>query len=49
MADAVLKGNRARQLVEADEVEEMAAEDAEMPEVLESLSFTPEIEVSDDN
>ena len=35
--------------VEADEVEEMAAEDAEMPEVLESLSFTPEIEVSDDN
>jgi small subunit ribosomal protein S2 len=41
MADAVLEGNRVRQLVEAGEAEEMAAE---MPEVLESLSFTPEIE-----
>jgi len=44
MADAVLKGKQDRQLVEAGKVEEMVAEEAEVPEALESLTFTPEIE-----
>jgi small subunit ribosomal protein S2 len=44
MADAVLEGNQLRQLVEAEEAEEMVAEEIEMPEILESLTFTPETE-----
>ena len=44
MADAVLEGKQVRQLVEVGEVEEIVAEEAEVPEALESLTFTPEIE-----
>jgi len=44
IADAVLEGKQARQLVEAGEVEELVAEQAQTPEMLESLSFTPEVE-----
>jgi len=35
---------RARELAEAELAEEMVAEEAEVPEMLESLSFTPEAE-----
>lgn len=45
MADAVLAGKEALQLVEAGKVEEMVAEVDELPEeLLESLTFTPEVE-----
>jgi len=44
MADAVLKGKQDRQLVEAGEIEETLTEEVEVPEAVESLTFTPEIE-----
>lgn len=42
IADAVLEGKRARELAEA--AEEMVGEGAEVPEILESLTFAPEVE-----
>jgi small subunit ribosomal protein S2 len=44
IADAALEGKTARELVEAEAIEEMAAEEAEVPEILEPLTFTPEAE-----
>jgi hypothetical protein len=44
MADAVLNGKQDRQLVEAGEIEETLTEEVEVPEAVESLTFTPEIE-----
>jgi len=46
IADAALEGKAARELAEAEaaELAEMVSEEAEMPEILESLTFTPETE-----
>ena len=44
IADAVLAGKQARELAEAVEVAEMVSEEAEVPEILEPLTFTPETE-----
>jgi len=44
IADAVLEGKRVRELREAAAAEEMVVEEAEVPEILESLTFTPEVE-----
>ena len=44
MADAVLKGKEDSQIVEAGEGAEMAEEGTELPEIMEPLTFTPEIE-----
>jgi len=44
IADAVLEGKQARELAEAAEVAEMVSEEAEVPEILEPLTFTPEAE-----
>ncbi len=44
IADAVLEGKRVRQLAEAAAAEKMVGEEAEVPQILESLTFTPEVE-----
>jgi len=44
IADAALEGKRARELKEAAEAEEMVVGEAEAPEILEALTFTPEAE-----
>ena len=44
IADAVLAGKQARELAEAAEVAEMVSGEAEVPEILEPLTFTPETE-----
>ncbi len=44
IADAALEGKRAHELMQAEEIAEIEAEEAEEPEILESLSFTPESE-----
>jgi small subunit ribosomal protein S2 len=44
IADAALEGKAARELAEVEEMAEMVSEEAETPEILESLTFTPEIE-----
>jgi len=44
VADAVIEGKAARELAEAEEIAAMVSEEAEVPEFLESLTFTPEAE-----
>ena len=44
IADAVLEGKQTRELAEAAEVAEMVSGEAEVPEILEPLTFTPETE-----
>jgi len=44
IADSILEGKRTRELAEAEVAEEMVAEEAEVAEILESLTFTPEAE-----
>ncbi len=44
IADAVLEGNKARELAEAEKMAEMVSEEAEIAEIMEPLTFTPETE-----
>jgi len=44
IADAALEGKQARELLEAEKAMEMVPEEAEMAEIMEPLTFTPETE-----